>query len=183
MGNPRTVNRTSTVRDAIGRACVAAALVGVSVLPAAADATAFVGVASEPAVRRTLGFGVGAGLLVVGFEFEYAYTQEDIEDLAPSVRTFMGNLLVQTPVPLGGIQFYGTVGAGVYREAYSEELVRLLVLPDESETNVGTNLGGGIKYTIAGPLRLRLDYRVFLLRGSPLFDKPQRFYAGLNLAF
>jgi hypothetical protein len=37
--------------------------------------------------------------------------------------------------------------------------------------------------TLIGPLRLRLDYRVFTLQGSPLHPKPQRFYAGINLKF
>ena len=37
--------------------------------------------------------------------------------------------------------------------------------------------------TLAGPLRLRLDYRVFTLQGTPRHSKPQRFYAGLNLKF
>ena len=144
--------------------------------PAAAfaDATAFVGLASSPSARRTLGAAVGSGLLVIGFEFEYAHTQEDLVDKAPSVRTFMGNLLVQTPVPVHGIQFYGTVGGGIFRESFEA---------GGSETNVGTNVGGGAKITLAGPLRLRLDYRVFVFQGSPLYDKPQRFYAGLNLAF
>jgi hypothetical protein len=34
-----------------------------------------------------------------------------------------------------------------------------------------------------GPLRLRLDYRVFQLRGHPLHAQSQRLYAGLNLTF
>jgi hypothetical protein len=44
-------------------------------------------------------------------------------------------------------------------------------------------VGGGAKITLAGPLRLRLDYRIFTLRGAPRERRPQRFYAGLNLAF
>jgi len=44
-------------------------------------------------------------------------------------------------------------------------------------------VGGGVKMSLIGPLRLRLDYRVFTLRGSPLYEKPQRFYAGVNLKF
>ena len=52
-----------------------------------------------------------------------------------------------------------------------------------SETNVGMNVGGGVKMSLAGPLRLRFDYRVFTLRGTPLYPQPQRFYAGLNLKF
>jgi hypothetical protein len=145
----------------------------VSAAPAAADATAFIGVAT-PDARRTVGFAIGAGLLIVGFEFEYAHVSEDLEEVAPSLRTYMGNLLLQTPLSVGGVQLYGTVGAGVFRESFENA---------DSETHVGTNLGGGVKIGLAGPLRLRLDYRVFMLQGTPLYDNPQRFYAGLNLAF
>jgi hypothetical protein len=48
---------------------------------------------------------------------------------------------------------------------------------------VGINVGGGVKVNLAGPLRLRFDYRVFTLQGDPLHSNPQRFYAGLNLKF
>jgi opacity protein-like surface antigen len=85
----------------------------------------------------------------------------------------MGNGLLQTPIPIAGMQFYATAGGGVYREA----------LNDESETHVGITVGGGVKMNLAGPLRLRLDYRVFTLQGSPRHSKPQRFYAGVNLKF
>jgi len=37
--------------------------------------------------------------------------------------------------------------------------------------------------TLTGPLRLRFDYRLFNLRGDPLYPKVHRFYAGVNLAF
>ena len=40
-----------------------------------------------------------------------------------------------------------------------------------------------VKLALAGPLRLRLDYRVFRLNGNPLFKKVQRFYGGLSLSF
>jgi Outer membrane protein beta-barrel domain len=143
--------------------------------PAYADATAFVGVSTSPESRRTLGLSLGTGLLIVGFEFEYAHTTEDLESEAPSMRTFMGNVLVQTPIAVNGFQLYATAGGGVYRERFE--------LADTSETNLGTNFGGGVKMRLIGPLRLRLDYRVFKLHGSPVYDTPQRFYAGLNVAF
>ena len=54
---------------------------------------------------------------------------------------------------------------------------------DESDLRFGTNVGGGIKLALAGPLRLRLDYRVFLFKGSFFPESPKRFYAGLALAF
>jgi hypothetical protein len=40
-----------------------------------------------------------------------------------------------------------------------------------------------VKWSLAGPLRLRLDYRVFTLQGEPRHSNPQRFYAGINLKF
>ena len=45
------------------------------------------------------------------------------------------------------------------------------------------NIGGGMKIPLLGPIRVRADYRVFQLRGSPLHTTYQRFYVGGNLAF
>ena len=140
---------------------------------ASADITAFIGVNPTPTNRPVRGFAAGAGLLVVGFEVEYADTSDDLDELSPRLRTFMGNGLVQTPVAIAGMQFYATAGGGVYRESFA----------DQSETHVGINVGGGVKMSLLGPLRLRLDYRVFTLQGEPRHSKPQRFYAGLNLKF
>ena len=151
------------------------ALAALVLLPAtaSADFTAFLGVNPTPSSRVVRGLSAGAGLIIVGFEFEYANTSEDLAEAAPGLRTFMFNGLVQTPVPIAGMQFYATAGGGGYRET----------LNDVSETHVGINVGGGVKMTLAGPLRLRLDYRVFTLQGDPRHSKPQRFYAGLNLKF
>jgi uncharacterized spore protein YtfJ len=140
---------------------------------ASADLTAFLGSTMTPVNRVVTGFGVGMGLVIVGFEFEYANTTEDLPELAPGLRTFMFNGLLQTPIPIAGMQFYGTAGGGIYRER----------LDESSETNFGINVGGGVKLNLIGPLRLRVDYRVFTLSGDPLHSKPQRFYAGLNLKF
>ncbi len=46
-----------------------------------------------------------------------------------------------------------------------------------------SNFGGGAKIKLVGPLRVRLDYRVFKLQGSPLYETYHRFYAGANLSF
>jgi opacity protein-like surface antigen len=155
---------------------VAAAAFSVAMLTAAtasADLTGFLGTNRTPANRTVKGVAIGTGLLVAGFEVEYASTSEDLLTAAPQLRTVMFNGLLQTPIPIARMQFYGTIGGGGYRET----------LATLSETNVGMNVGGGVKLTLAGPLRLRLDYRVFTLRGSPLYAKPQRFYAGINLKF
>ncbi len=140
---------------------------------ASADVTAFLGANRTPSTRPVKGIAAGIGLLIVGFEVEYADTSEDAAKVAPRLRTFMFNGLAQTPFPIAGLQFYGTAGGGVFRESVGSF----------SETNVGINVGGGVKMSLAGPLRLRLDYRVYTLRGTPLYSRPQRFYAGLNLKF
>jgi opacity protein-like surface antigen len=140
---------------------------------AAADLTAFLGSNPTPTARLVKGASAGVGLVIVGFEFEYAHTNEDREQAAPGLWTYMFNGLLQTPFPIAGMQFYGTAGGGVFHETRNSL----------SETNVGINVGGGIKLNLAGPLRLRFDYRVFTLQGSPLYSKPQRFYAGVNLKF
>ena len=145
----------------------------VTAQPALADVTGFIGSNSTPSNRLTKGFALGTGLLIVGFEFEYAHANEDLSKRAPSLRTFMFNGLLQTPVPIARMQFYGTMGGGVFRET----------LDAVSETNLGINVGGGVKLTLVGPLRLRLDYRVHTLHGSPLYSNPKRFYAGVNLKF
>jgi hypothetical protein len=144
-----------------------------SAVPAFADATAFIGTTTTPANRPTKGVAVGVGLLIVGFEFEYASVSESLEDAAPSLRTGMGNVLLQTPFPVAGMQFYVTTGAGLYRENLAER----------QETHAGFNTGGGAKISLFGPLRARLDYRVFKLRGEPLHSVVHRIYAGVNLAF
>jgi hypothetical protein len=148
------------------------ALLIVALIPAPsyADATAFWGFSPTPASRSTKGLAFGIGLIIVGFEFEYANTTESVETAAPSLKTGMINGLLQTPTHT---QLYLTAGGGFFRER----------LAGEGETNIGTNIGGGIKIGLAGPLRLRLDYRVFNLRGTPLYPHPQRFYAGVNFSF
>jgi len=137
--------------------------------PARADVTAFWGV-STPETRSVRGLSAGLSLVLFGFEFEYANTTEDLTAGVPGLVTGMFNGLVQTPT---STQFYVTAGGGVFRER----------LESTGETHVGTNIGGGVKLNLVGPLRLRLDYRIFNLRGAALHARPQRFYAGVNLAF
>ena len=148
-------------------------LVLCSAAPALADATAFIGTTTTPANRATKGVAIGVGLLIVGFEFEYASASETPEDAAPALRTGMGNVLLQTPIPIAGMQFYLTTGAGLYRETLGER----------QETHAGFNSGGGAKISLLGPLRARLDYRMFKLNGEPLHSVVHRIYAGINLAF
>ena len=141
-----------------------------------ADATAFVGVHTNPERQSMRGLSAGAGFLVVGFEGEYAQAGEDESAGVPSLTTISGNVYVQTPIPIFGTRFYATTGVGVYREKV--EAI------DHQETSTVFNTGGGAKITLVGPLRVRLDYRVLKLRGEPLRPSTvHRLYAGLNLGF
>lgn len=141
--------------------------------PAAADLTAFLGANTSVSSRLVKGVAFGSGLLVVGFEFEYAVTDEDPATRAPGLTTGMGNVLFQTPVPIARMQPYFTTGAGLYRER----------LGTATDTSLGFNTGGGVKVTLAGPLRIRLDYRLFRLGDAAVTSTAHRLYAGLNLAF
>lgn len=152
-------------------AVVAAAVIAPA--PAAADITAFLGVTPTPETRLARGIAAGGGLVVVAFETELAWIGEDAGNGRPGLTTVMGNVLLQTPVAIGGVQLYGTSGLGVYRERLGET----------SETAVAANLGGGLKIGVAGPLKLRLDYRLFRLRGAPIHDVYHRAYAGATLGF
>jgi hypothetical protein len=149
----------------------ALALVCLTPRPAKADATIFLGTTTAP-TRTVKGFSAGVSLLVVGFEFEYASTAEDDTTNAPARKTTSGNVFVQT-FGLPGFQLYATTGAGLYRET----------LRQNQTTSFELNNGGGVKIKLAGPLRARVDYRIFNLRGTPQHSTVQRVYAGLNLAF
>ena len=146
-------------------------IVAVGPAPAAADITGFLGLTTSPATRGARGFSIGINLLVVGFEVEYSKTVEDIDKFAPGLVTTMFNGLVMTPT--GNNQLYLTAGGGIFRERFGEL----------TETQFGTNIGGGLKFGLFGPLRVRLDYRVFSLRGNARYKNPQRFYAGINIPF
>jgi len=141
--------------------------------PADADITAFVGTTATPSNRPVRGLALGFSLLVIGFEFELSDTASDAAAGAPDLRTGMANVLVQTPFGVSGLQFYATAGAGLYQEEGG----------GLRDTSGATNVGGGVKIAVAGPIRMRLDYRVFSLRGSPQHDTHHRLYAGLNIGF
>ncbi|HTM04376.1 MAG TPA: hypothetical protein VL173_12775 [Vicinamibacterales bacterium] len=141
--------------------------------PAFADGTLFIGSTASPSNRQVKGAALGFGLAVLGFEFEYANTSEDTVKGAPQLRTGMGNVLLQTPFAIMGFQPYFTTGGGIYRER----------LDTRQETQFGVNTGGGVKISLLGPLRARVDYRVFRLKGDPLYETVHRVYAGINLKF
>jgi opacity protein-like surface antigen len=163
-------------------------LVATGAAPAQADLTAFIGAQTNPSTRMTRGISAGSGFLIIGFEGEYAQAGGDdqcpsvsqIAGCVPSVRTIMFNGLVQTPRGiLPKVQLYATAGGGYYRVRFEDR--------DLQDTGFGSNVGGGVKVDLAGPLRVRLDYRVFKLgdefEAAGVESTSQRFYAGVNLAF
>jgi hypothetical protein len=159
------------MRKIVVTSLLAAAIIGLTPRAAAADLTAFYGFNATPSRRSAMGFSLGVGMMIVAFEFEYSRSLEDELDGAPSLTTGMFNGLIQTPT--SSVQLYFTAGGGGYRERFREF----------QETAVATNIGGGMKMRLVGPVRLRVDYRVFSLKGDPLYVNPKRLYAGLNIAF
>jgi hypothetical protein len=154
-------------------AALALLLVSLTPAPASADATLFLGkTLTSPNHRSVRGFAIGASMLVVGFEFEVANIREDEALHEPSLRTTSANVFAQT-FNISGIQLYVGTGVGYYRER----------LGNDEASGVLLNTGGGAKVKLAGPLRVRVDYRILNLRGNPQHAKIQRVYAGLNLAF
>ena len=141
---------------------------------AAADVVLFAGKASTPSSRTVRGVGVDAVILVIGLEFEYSDTTEDVATGAPALRTAMFNGVVQSPSILG-LRFYATAGGGLYQER--------LTSTDYQHRGIGTNTGGGVKIPVFGSVGLRVDYRLFSLRGSVVDEPVQRFYMGANLSF
>jgi hypothetical protein len=147
----------------------AAGLLGTAT-PAWADVTFFLGFSPTPVSRPTRGFAAGINMLVIGFEFDYSATSEDVAAGAPSLKTGMLNGLIMTPTKT---QLYLTAGGGFFRERIGAT----------TETSFGTNLGGGVKVGLVGPVQVRVDYRIFNLRGDAHYKHPQRIYAGVNLHF
>jgi len=152
---------------------VTAVLMVLVAAPARADLTLFLGANTTPANRPVRGGALGVGLLIIGFEGEYANTPDDPSANAPSLMTGSGNVLLQTPIAIFGFQPYFTTGGGFYRET----------LGAHQDTSFAFNTGGGVKVSLVGPLRLRVDYRVFKLGSGALESPAHRIYAGLNLKF
>jgi hypothetical protein len=153
--------------------CLASLLVLCLPSLALADITAFIGANMSPSSRLVRGAAFGGGLLFIGFEFEYAANSDDVAASAPSLKTGMGSVLLQTPVAIMGVQPYFTTGGGIYREE----------LGAHSDTGLAVGTGGGAKISLAGPLRLRVDYRIIKLGSGALTSPTHRIYAGVNLKF
>jgi len=142
--------------------------------PARADLTAFFGLGTAPVNRQTHGFSIGANSKILGGEFEWGNTSDDPAHGAPTVRTYMFNGLLQTPGRHSQVYVIG--GWGRYRETlgFTSQI-----------SGAATNVGFGVKVGLLPLIKLRLDYRIFNLRGTganaPLFKTPKRFYVGIAI--
>jgi opacity protein-like surface antigen len=154
------------------RPLVLATLLVGTAAPAYADLTFIVGANQTPSSRSVKGFAIGGGGMIAT-EFEFATNGENLVEATPSLKTFMGNALVQTPFAVAGFQPYATAGIGWYRER----------LDTHQESAFAVNTGVGVKTRIFGPLMVRVDYRVLKLRGEPLHGTVHRVYSGVHLAF
>jgi hypothetical protein len=141
------------------------------------NVTAFAGVAMAPGPHAAIGVAVGVRPQPgpVSLEFEYSRSRSPAAGM-PAIETFAGNLLVQLPTPPSRFQFYGTVGVGFYA---------LLLNDHTSEPNDARNFGGGAKITLAGPMKLRIDYRAFRLTplGGEYHSNEHRLYVGIVAGF
>ena len=127
--------------------------------------------------RATLESLLALGALPVINENDTVATAEirygDNDRLAARVAQMTG---ADCPVLLSDVE-------GLYSADPNREPVFSETLDTRSETNVGYNTGGGVKVSLAGPVRLRVDYRVFKLGSGALNSPAHRVYAGLNLRF
>ena len=154
------------------RLCLALLLLSVGAGQASADLTVFAGHASPD--HATRGAAVGISLRPVSLEFEYAGMPSAGPDSNPTLQTGLFNLIFGAPLDrIRRFEVYGAIGGGLYRERREAD----------AETNLAAGVGAGVNIFLRGPFRLRIDYRLIVLRGATLHHRPRRLYAGLNLLF
>jgi hypothetical protein len=150
---------------------------------ARADATVLVGLMSVDAVRPSFGVSFGYRPSAVGFEIEYLGLFGQTTPGDYSAGGIFASVIVQ-PVTISKAQLFAVGGIGVWGEGF-EAGKRTGVLR-------AGNVGGGVLVPIAGNLRFRVDYRLFLLGKvseaevgaiAPSRKRPQRIAAGLHVAF
>lgn len=156
-----------------------AALVLITPTSARADATALIGLTSLDDLRPSFGFSFGYRPSAVGFEIEYLSTMSGDY----SAGGIFASLIVQ-PVTISKVRIFAVGGVGVWGEGFD----------GGRRTGVlgAGNIGGGALVPLAGPVSLRLDYRLFVLGDvskeeigaiAPRTKYPQRIAAGIHFDF
>jgi len=149
-------------------AILAAALAAL-LIPTASSAdlraTAFGGAARiNDTNKGTFGGAVTFGGLL-GIEFDASRIDLGLLDNVPVVdvdtnlTTYMGNLVVRTPV--GPVQPYGSAGVGLVKAAGSVTVPGLGRVVSASAQNVGWNVGGGVYLFPGENVGIRADVRRF----------------------
>ena len=147
---------------------------------ARADGTFLIGAMYTDRSRPAIGWAYSYCPSLVGFEIEYFGTRPGDDQDRASAGGILSSVIVQ-PVRDGRIQPYGIGGFGLYGETYASG--------GGTGEALAKNFGGGVKIALAGPLRLRIDYRVFMLgslgdaSGPPGTMYPQRLALGLHVVF
>jgi hypothetical protein len=168
------------MRRSLVRIALLGAFILASPVSARSDALVLLGLMTLDGPRPSIGVGFGYCPSIAGFEVEYLGTLGGESADRSSAGGIVGNLIVQ-PVTIGSFQFFAVGGFGLWGETFADG------------TGTGAlgakDFGGGVKIRIAERLRLRLDYRLFLLddpegaSGLPTTTRPQRISAGLHLVF
>src|SRR5262249_49137925 len=141
--------------DAMRRLFIQANLVSVflaaGAMPAAADATAYLGVMTAGGPRLAVGFAYPHSPWMVGYEPGLMTAVGPATSKQSSVGAFSASVIVQPRSTIHGFQLYGPAGFGLYGEVYDH---------GGSGEVLATNIGGGARVGLAGPLKLRLDSRL-----------------------
>jgi hypothetical protein len=148
--------------------------------PARADGTLLLGVCSPSFPHPTVGLAWGIGSDAFRIETEYAGTLGEATRSIPSVDSIMFNLVFRTPIEIRRARVYAIGGIGMYGDSTGSG-------PGSGELQA-VDLGIGAKVPIAGALKLRLEYRAYLIHrevNDPRAGSapPQRLSAGLTVSF
>jgi opacity protein-like surface antigen len=107
---------------------------------------------------KRVNWGVGFGALgsVVGFEAEFGHTNDFFgatSNQSTDVLTFMGNFMLAPK--FGPIQPYALTGIGLIRTSAES------TIDDESESQIGWDVGGGLMAFFTQHIGVRGDIRYF----------------------
>ena len=151
------------------RTVAAAAALAAVLTPATASAdlraTAFAGATRiNDTNKGTFGAAVTFGGLL-GIEFDASrialgsLANVDVVDVDANVTTYMGNLVLRTPV--GAVQPYASAGVGLVKVTGSVNVPFLGNVVSASAQDVAWNVGGGVYLFPSENIGLRADVRRF----------------------
>ena len=156
--------RTIALAIVLSAACAA---------PARADATAFLGANLSPANRQVNGVSAGVSLVIVGLSSSMRNATDDQGGRARRSRPGWATCCCRRRSPSPASSRTSPSAAACITKPGTR-----IATPA-----FGMNTGGGVKISLVGPIRLRVDYRVFKLGSGALNTPAHRIYAGLNLKF